>query len=279
MDTQEAFKVDILKLYFGDPYPITDKIIINQPSIQDVMDYGENEFFSTLYVFIGNTTFRKLELWENGADWNKVSDYELFCRLTSILPPERTSIFFGDLNFQKFQLYETEKAHEPPEPAPEGVKLTANEKRRNRFKRFEECVTFYNQEDDVEINAHTYHAMVDVMREMVQIFPKTEYANGKITKELLIEEEKNKILKNLKEPSRASSVLQPMISACVNHPGFKYRKSELRDVKINEFMDSVKRLQVYESTRALLSGSYSGFMDASKVPKDNFDFMRNLNNR
>ena len=276
----EAFKVDLLKLYFGDPYPVTDRIIINQPSIQEVMEYGENEFFSMLYIFIGNTTFRKLELWESGVDWNKVSDYELFCRLVGLLPVERTRIFFGDVDFQKFKLIETAKASElPAEPqVPEGKKLTVIEKRKLYFKQFEECVTFYDEEDDIEINAETYHKIVDILREMVHIYPKTEYTVGKISKELLIEEEKQKLIKASKEADKPSSILQPLISACVNHPGFKYRKSELRMVQLNEFMDSVRRLQVYEATHALLGGSYSGFMDTSKVPKDNFDFMRTLDN-
>jgi len=39
-------------------------------------------------------------------------------------------------------------------------------------------------------------------------------------------------------------------------------------------MDSVNRLQVYENTRALLGGSMSGFCDTSKIPKENFNFMR-----
>ena len=30
-------------------------------------------------------------------------------------------------------------------------------------------------------------------------------------------------------------------------------------------MDSVQRLQVYESTRALMSGMYSGMLDTSKM--------------
>lgn len=41
-------------------------------------------------------------------------------------------------------------------------------------------------------------------------------------------------------------------------------------------MDSVQRLQIYESTCALMSGMYSGMCDMSKVPKEQFNFMREL---
>jgi hypothetical protein len=68
----------------------------------------------------------------------------------------------------------------------------------------------------------------------------------------------------------------PLISACINHPGFKYKLKELKEVGIVEFMDSVQRLQVYESTKSLMSGMYSGFADMSKVDKKLFNFMRDL---
>ena len=70
-------------------------------------------------------------------------------------------------------------------------------------------------------------------------------------------------LKNKEDLNR--SVLLPLISSMVNHPGFKYKKNELIDVGIVEFMDSVQRLQLYENVTALMSGVYSGMLDTSKI--------------
>ena len=71
--------------------------------------------------------------------------------------------------------------------------------------------------------------------------------------------------------------MYPLISAMVNHPGFKYKKNELKEVGIVEFMDSVKRLQTYESVRALMSGMYSGMIDTSKLNlKEELNWMRDL---
>ena len=74
------------------------------------------------------------------------------------------------------------------------------------------------------------------------------------------------------------SFLLPLISSCLNHPGFKYKKSELEEVGIVEFMDSVQRLQIIASTNALMYGMYSGFCDMSKVDKSLFNFMRDISN-
>lgn len=273
-------KIDKLKIYFGDPYPVTDKITIYQPSIQDIIDYGEDDWWSTVNVFIGNTTSRRFVLWKMGADWNKVSDYELFCTLAPTLPLEKTKCFFGDIDFQKFvpMSIQTNKPEEPEEePLDENGKprkLTAKEKREKRFRAFDDHVTLYNVEQDIEIDVNTYKTIANVMREIVHIYPKTEYAVGKATKELIMEEEQNKLARAKDEDN--GSVLQPLISMCVNHPGFKYKLQELREINVSQFMDSVSRLQILETTHALLNGAYSGFCDTSKIPKEQFDFTRSI---
>ena len=273
----DSHDINLLKIYFGDPYPITDQITLQQPTIGEIIDYGEDKFYAVLLMFIGNTTYRKYFLWQNGIDWNKISDYELFCSLVKNLPMEETSFFFKDIDFEGFDIYELPDPP-PEEPVPEGHKLTQTEKRTRLFNKFDLAHTFYNKDQDIEINCETYKYLVKVMRTMFQIFPKTEYAANKATKELMIEEEENKLKQLEKEGGDDdSSTLLPMISACVNHPGFKYKTTELRDVGMYEFMDSVKRLQIYESTRALYAGMYSGFADLSKVPKEQFDFMRSIN--
>jgi len=43
-------------------------------------------------------------------------------------------------------------------------------------------------------------------------------------------------------------------------------------------MDSVQRLQVYESSTAVMKGMYSGFVDGSKIKPENYNWMRSLNN-
>lgn len=59
-------------------------------------------------------------------------------------------------------------------------------------------------------------------------------------------------------------------------PGFKYKKNELKEVGIVEFMDSVQRISTIVSATALLQGSYSGMVDTSKIPKEQFNWLRDL---
>lgn len=243
-------EVDTLQLYFGEPHAITSDITIVQPTLGDILFYGEQNVYSTLNVFIGNSTMYRLQLWNIGQDWNKVSNYELFISLLSSVNPDITKLLFGDLDFSKFRI------------------MPMN------YQDNTSSIVLYNTESGVIIDEQIYTDIAHYLRHMFNIFPKDEWAKGKTAKQIMIEEEQKKYEERSNEPYQ--SFLLPLVSSCLNHPGFKYKKKELKEVGIYEFMDSVQRLQVYESSTALLKGVYSGFVDASSIKQEDFNFMRNL---
>lgn len=255
MTDSNVFEFDRLKMYFMEPYIIkckdTEDIVITQPTIGDILEFGEKEFYGMLNPFISNPTSYRLQLWEMGKDWNKISDYELFSTLIKGVNKSSTSLIFGDIDFQLFDLYSKKS---------EGSE--------------ENIITLYNQEQNIEITEETYRCIAEYLRLMFNIYPKVEKAKGKATKEAIIEEDKMNLEFELKKNKGYRSTLLPLVSSCVNHPGFKYKANELREIGIVQFMDSVQRLQIYENTIALNSGMYSGMCDLSKVDKKLFNFMR-----
>lgn len=275
--------VNALKIYFGDPYPITDKITLYQPTLNDVIE-NEMGFWGMVNALTATSTLYRVELWDNGIDWNKVSNYEMFCFCVGQMNPEVSKMFFKDqLDFSKFQLLKIEGVQPDKLQLPPGQqKPRAYDKRMLRFRNFEKMHTFYDPQDDIEINAETFHMIFNVVSEIVHIYHKNEYAIGKEAKQLAIQDDKNLRLRTEQEQKHsqtASSTMQPLISMCVNHPGFKYNIQETRNLTISQFMDCAKRLQVYESTHSLLIGANSGFIDTSKIPREEFNFMRTINQK
>ena len=132
----------------------------------------------------------------------------------------------------------------------------------------EPVVVLYDPEQDFEIDEETYNKIAWYVRNLFNIFPKVEKAKGKFTKQSIIDEDRMNYERHKNDVYQ--STLLPLISSCLNHPGFKYTKQQLINVGIVEFMDSVQRLQVYESSTALLKGMYSGFVSGK------LDFMRDL---
>lgn len=250
--------VDMLSLFFDlEDFELNEHIKIHQPSIEDIVRYpgGEECFLFNLYVFCGNTTHFRVVLWDNGVDWNKITDFQLFADMVTKIPVEQTKIIFGDLDFTKFRRIIKGPTEEHPD--------------------IEVHEIMYDPINDIEITEFTYLRMRNYLRHMFNIFPKIEVGiKKKRLKREIIEYDRKLAERNAKKSS--GSYYLPMISFCLNHPGFKYNKTQLRDVGIVEFMDSVQRLSVIEDAIATLRGAKSGFVDATKISPESFNFMKDI---
>ena len=264
---KKEYSFDKLALLFMEDYEVKG-IKISQPTINDILRVGESNFYQALSPFLYNSTSIRVMLWEAGIDWCNVKDIEVFDILNNIQKQNKEilrqvigdeinkrenplNILFKDIDITTFNLYK-EKAKE---------------------ENSEEKLCLYSHTYDIKLYEEDYMEIAEYIREMLNIHPKVEKAKGKTAKRWMIDEDK---MNALHRDEKNTSTLLPLVSACVNHPGFKYKLQELREVGIYQFMDAVQRLQIYESSIALLNGSYSGMCDLSKVPQDNFNFMRNI---
>ena len=256
-----VIEFDKLKLFFGDPYEIDIEdaegtITLSQPSIGDVVNLGEKRFYGTLNAFTTNTTAFRLQLWEQGIDWNNISDFELFIMLIGTTDKEIYQTFLPDIDFSNFGLYQKQ--------------LPDSE---------DKIKVLYDADNKIEITEQVYFHMSQYLRTVFNIFPEEKITSDAIMKRWFIQKDKNELrnkeFKKKKGEEEDSSLL-PLIPACCKHPGFKYKSSELNELGVYQFYDSVKRPQVYESTTALQKGMYSGFMDSSKIKPEDYNFMRSI---
>ena len=93
-DSNDKLEIDTLQLYFGEPFIIHDDIFndiqILQPTIGDIIKEGEKKVYSAVNIFVTNTTSYRVQLWDLGIDWNKLSDLRLFCMLAPNLSKDST---------------------------------------------------------------------------------------------------------------------------------------------------------------------------------------------
>lgn len=253
---KKKYKFDKLKMFFGEDFTING-IRIVQPTIGDILELGEKNFYNALSPFTNNSTFIRLMLWTAGMDWCKVGDLEVFNFLMTILKQSEDDykstlkLIFPDIDVTQFQI--------------EPLKNT-------KTGEFKNCL--YHPFLNMILSEEQFAEISEYIREMLNVHPKVEKAKGKITKKWMIDEDRQKLLE--KQAKDEDSDLLPLVSSLINHPGFKYNLKQLKEVGIVQFYDSIQRLQIYEGTRALLQGSYSGFCDLSKVDKNKFNFMRSL---
>ena len=238
--------VDELQLYIGDDYVINDKIRVLQPTIRQIAEFGEKEFFSVVHTVTAISSDMKSQLFDVGIDWMEIGDFDLFCMLSQTLTPDRTKLLFGDLDFTKLKPYN--------HPHIEGEIILAD------------------KETGVFIDKLIYVRIVSYLRKAFNITPKVEKAANKITKQILIEEDRKKIELNKNKPFK--SFLLPLISAVKVRQG--YTKDYVLNMGYFEFMDDVARLQIIHNADHLLSGVYAGTMDMKKLNKAELNWMKEL---
>lgn len=245
---ENMFEYDELQMYFGEDYIVNDKIHIHQPTIGEIVEWGERKYYSMIYTLTCIPSDMKSQLDDLGVNYMEISDFELFMLLSRSLGQKDTSILFGDLDFSKFIQ----------------CKNTEND---------ELCL--YDEEHEILIDNMIYLKIVSYLRKLHGIKPKIQKAYNETTRKILIQLDRDRIKKSQNE--KYTSQLKELISAMMRYPGFKYKKTELKECGLYEFMDSVQGAQIYVSTTALLSGMYSGMVDTSKINKKEFNWMRNAN--
>lgn len=264
---KKEYSFDKLALLFMEDYEVKG-IKISQPTINDILRVGESNFYQALSPFLCNSTSIRVTLWEAGIDWCNVKDIEVFDIVNNIQKQNKEILrqIIGD---------EVDKRENPLNILFKDIDITAFNlyKEKSKKEDSEEKLCLYNPQYNIKLYEEDYMQIAEYIREMLNNHPKVEKAKGKTAKRWMIDEDK---MNALHRDEKNTSTLLPLVSACVNHPGFKYKLQELREVGIYQFMDAVQRLQIYESSIALLNGSYSGFCDTSKVDKDNFNFMRDI---
>ena len=244
-------KNDELKIYRGEDFVVSNHIVLHQPSLDEICNYGEQEYYSMIYQLTSTPQSMKWQLWDMEVDYTTITPFYLFCNiLYRLYPQEKTSIIFGDLDLTKFQVMQRKD---------DGTILL--------YQRIEK--------DEVIIDEFTYDIIMDYLRQVHIIHKDEKMPANETTKMILIEDAREEYNKNKNKEYR--SQLKNMVSAMINCEGFKYNHSEVWNMKINAFMDSVKRISKIKNADLLLQSGYSGFgVNLKEVSNKQLDWLGEL---
>ena len=236
-------EVDELLLYFGDDYVINDKIKIHQPLVGEIVNC-ERDYFSMVHTLTAIPSDLKSQLWDMGADWCQVDDFELFRMLAPTLPQDKTSILFGEIDFSKMGQYKHKNGD----------------------------IVLADKESGIIIDQFIYTRMMNYLRKLHNITPKVEKTKSKTVKKWLIEEDRKKIELAKNKPFK--SYLLPLISSVKVKQG--YTKEYVRNMGMYELFDDIARLQIIHNADHLLSAAYAGTIDMKKIDKKELNWMKEL---
>ena len=242
---EDLINVDPLKLYFGDPYVVNKYITIYQPTIGDIINYGEKAYYNMVQTITAIPSEMKSSLFDMGLDWNKIEDFQLFIMLANSLSQTQTKIILGDIDLQRMKPFENPQNGD---------------------------VVLKDPITGAIIDELAYKTISAYLCKMHNLTKKVEKAGNKYTKQVLIDEDRQKKEYAAKQPYK--SFLMPLISAIKVRQG--YTRDYIRNMGLCEFFDDVNRAQIIVNTDALLGGMYSGMVDTSKIKKSQFNWMREI---
>lgn len=236
---------DEFSMFMREDYHVTDWLTIRMPSVDEVRKYNEKKYHSMISGLTCIPSDMISDLYDKGIDYRKISDFELFSMLFLSMKKEDVSIILCDIDPSSFHVY-----------------------------RDEETGRIELRDDSHTIDEVVYFRMARYIRRIHFIAPKPRIAKNDLTFEALLEVDR--MDKRRAARSKTKSQLFPLISAMMAYPGFKYKRTELDEVGLFEFYDTVQRSQIIENALALLRGMYSGMVDSSKINKDAYNWMREI---
>ena len=270
------FDIDELKIYRGSDIPITDKIIVTQPTIDQIIEFGEKRYFQTVHCLTGVGADFKWQLWDYfGRDYTTIDDFELFKlmiwrslsskkhihkeltenrekyaeQLKNISEEELAdmlvnplSLILKDIDLADFEEYESDKS-------PETI--------------------LYDKEHDITIDRFIYTRIVDAVRKIHGFKRNNQIPANEITKMDLIEDARDEAMAASQKPYK--SILRPLISALVVKTG-QLGSDSIWNTKIFMFFDAIKRINKIQDATLLLQGAYSGFASLKGVDKTRLDW-------
>ena len=270
------FDVDDLKIYRGNDIRITDKIIVIQPTIDQIIEFGERRYFQTVHTLTGVGADFKWQLWDYfETDYTTIDDFELFKK-----------IIWKSLSSKK-KIYEELKKH--PEQYEEHINKMTKEDweellfnpislvlKNIDFADFEEYESdkspetiLYDKEHDITIDRFVYARMVDAVRKIHGLKRNNQLPANEITKMFLIDDARDEAMASAQKPYK--SILKPLISALAIKTG-QLGSDNIWNVKVNMFFDAIKRVNKIQDATLLLQGAYSGFASLKGVDKDRLDW-------
>ena len=270
------FDIDDLKIYRGSDIRITNKIVVTQPTIDQIIEFGEKRYFSTVQTLTGVGADFKWQLWDYfGIDYTQIDDFELFKKMICGLLSSKKKIY-KELKEHPEQFEEhtskmTEEDWEELLFNPISLILKDLD-----FADFEECESskdpetiLYDEEHDITIDRFVYARMVDAVRKIHGFKRNNQLPANDITKMFLIDDAREEAMAAAKKEYK--SMLKPLISALAVKTG-QLGSDSIWNTKVNMFFDAIKRINKIQDATLLLQGAYSGFASLKGVDKDRLDW-------
>lgn len=266
---------DELKAYYGYDIKVAPKISIHQPTLKQIMDFGEEKYFSAIKSFTSVGADLKAQLWILGIDYTQINDYDLFLKLVSQLVSSKKKLYY------KMSKDDPEKFLKLSNEEKEGMLInpmqlilinpeTSDSIDLADFDLYEHKDTkdiyLYNVKDDIMIDRVVYTMACETIRKLHGLERNNQIPANEQTKMDLIEDAIDELEMAQMQGSQFKSIIKPLHSSLAVHCGLCGDEG-LWHIPIGRAIENLKRITKEKDSDMLLQGAYSGFGSLKGIDK------------
>lgn len=270
-----VFEFDELSIYRGKDIPITSKVIVTQPTLSQIEEFGERRYFQAVQLLTSVGADLKWQLWDAGVDYTQIDDYDLFvgfiCRSVSSQKKMYEKLVASEEYADKVANISQEDLESllinPLELVLKDIDLADFEP---CFLNGTEQLILYDKERDITIDRFVYTRLVEVVRKIHGFKRNNQIPANEKTKMDLIDDARDDSMMASMKPYR--STLKSYISAFAIKCGMCANDDNIWNMNIGMFLDGIKRISKIRDADSLLQGAYSGFANLKGVDQTRFDW-------
>lgn len=233
-----------INLLYKREYPINDSIKIVIPSVGEIIDDNEEEYYNIVTVLTAMPIDVLVQLDDAGIDFTEINEYELFLLMSAGLKTMDTHLVFGDLDLSKFE-------------------LAVNQQNGN--------VVLRDPENDIVIDRAIHSKIAGVLRRIHHLEKNRRKPANKEAKDYMLRRAREKMRRNRNR--KQESQLEPLIIAMVNAEQYKYDFEGTRELSIYQFNESVRQIIKKVDYDNRMYGVYTGTINAKELSQDDLNWL------
>ena len=230
-------------LLYRKQYRINDDIQIVVPTVGEVIE-NEDAYYGLVSMLTSMPYDFMVQLDDAGIDFSEINDYELFLMLFPSIQTQDTSLIFGDLDLDNFQM------------------ATNNQNG---------TIVLWNQKTNAVIDRAIHGQITYVLRKILHLEKNLRKpANGEV-KQYLIQRAREK---QRRQKSRVEdSYLESLIIAMVNTEQYKYDFERTKELSIYQFNESVRQVVQKVDYQNKMYGVYTGNINVNDLNQNDLNWL------
>lgn len=223
--------------------PINDKISVVVPTIGQILE-DESKYYGLVTAMVATPTDLMVQLDDAGINYAEVDDFDLFIIMFDDLRKRDTSLLFGDLKLDGFQ-------------------IAVNDE--------DGSAALVDTENDIVIDRSVYMKMCQTIREINHLDKNEKKPGNEEARKYLIERARKKQRRAMRKPWK--SQLEDLIIAMVNTEQYKYNYETTLDLTIYQFNKSVTQVINKINYDNTMIGVYAGTVDTKTISQDKLNWL------